>query len=54
MPSESMPIDIALTPYFGKDLKTLAKRYRNVCSDLQPLIEQLQAGELPGDRTRSH
>ena len=50
MPSESMPIDIDLTPYFRKDLKTLAKRYRSVRSDLQPLIERLQAGELPGDR----
>lgn len=45
-----MPVDIVLTPYFRKDLKTLAKRYRSVRSDLQPLIEQLQAGELPGDR----
>ena len=45
-----MPTDIDLTPYFRKDLKKLAKRYRSVRSDLQPLIERLQAGELPGDR----
>ena len=25
-------------------------RYRSIRSDLQPLIEKLQAGELPGDR----
>ena len=45
-----MPVEIALTPYFRKNLKTLAKHYRSIRSDLQPLIEQLQASELPGDR----
>jgi len=43
-------IQIDLTPRFQRDLRDLAKRYRQVRSDLQPLIEQLQAGELPGDR----
>jgi len=50
MPSEPSPIEIALTPRFKKDLRELAKRYRSIRSDLQPLIEQLQAGEIPGDR----
>lgn len=50
MSSESSPIQIALTPRFKKDLRELAKRYRSIRTDLQPLIEQLQAGELPGDR----
>jgi len=31
-------------------LRTLAKRYRNIRNDIQPVIAQLQAGELPGDR----
>jgi mRNA-degrading endonuclease RelE of RelBE toxin-antitoxin system len=31
-------------------LRTLGKRYRNIRNDIQPVIEQLQAGELPGDR----
>jgi mRNA-degrading endonuclease RelE of RelBE toxin-antitoxin system len=43
-------MQIALTPRFKKDLRELAKRYRSIRSDLQPLIEQLQAGETPGDR----
>jgi len=50
MPNDASPIQIELTTKFQKDLRTLAKRYRRIRSDLQPLIEQLQAGELPGDR----
>jgi mRNA-degrading endonuclease RelE of RelBE toxin-antitoxin system len=50
MPSEPSPIPIALTPRFKKDLRELAKRYRSIRSDIQPLIEQLQAGEILGDR----
>lgn len=50
MQSESSPIEIALTPRFKRDLRELAKRYRSIRSDLQPLIDQLQAGEIPGDR----
>lgn len=49
MQSESSPIKIALTPRFKKDLRELAKRYRSIRSDIQPLIEQLQAGEIPQD-----
>lgn len=49
-PAESSPIQIALTARFKKDLRELAKRYRSIRSDIQPLIEQLQAGEIPGDR----
>lgn len=50
MPSEPAPVEIALTPRFKKDLRTFAKRYRRIRSDLQPLIQQLETGELPGDR----
>jgi len=50
MQSEPSPIQIALTPRFKRDIRELAKRYRSIRSDIQLLIEQLQAGELPGDR----
>jgi mRNA-degrading endonuclease RelE of RelBE toxin-antitoxin system len=50
MQSEPSPIQIALTPRFKRDLQDLAKRYRSIRTDLQPLIEQLQSGEIPGDR----
>ncbi|MEG4036024.1 type II toxin-antitoxin system RelE/ParE family toxin [Microcoleus sp. S36b_A4] len=50
MTIDPQPIQIELTPRFQRDLRTLAKRYRNIRNDIQPVIEQLQAGELPGDR----
>lgn len=48
--NESLSIEIAITPRFQRDLRELAKRYRSIRSDIQPLIDQLQAGEIPGDR----
>jgi len=48
--NEPLLIEIALTPRFQRDLRELAKRYRSIRSDIQPLINQLQAGEIPGDR----
>ncbi|MBW4477382.1 MAG: type II toxin-antitoxin system RelE/ParE family toxin [Tolypothrix brevis GSE-NOS-MK-07-07A] len=50
MQSEPSPIQIALTPRFKRDLRELAKRYRSIRTDLQPLIDQLQTGEILGDR----
>jgi mRNA-degrading endonuclease RelE of RelBE toxin-antitoxin system len=48
--SNNFPIQIALTPRFQRDLRDLAKRYRSIRLDLQPLMEQLKSGETPGDR----
>ena len=48
--SNNLPIQIALTPRFQRDLRDLAKRYRSIRLDLQPLMEQLKSGETPGDR----
>lgn len=50
MPSNIPDIEVKATPQFKRDLRTLSKKYRRVRSDLQPIIDQLQAGELPGDR----
>ncbi|MBD0388428.1 MAG: type II toxin-antitoxin system RelE/ParE family toxin [Nostoc sp. C3-bin3] len=50
MQSEPSPIQIALTPRFKRDLRELAKRYRSIRTDLQPLIDQLQTGKILGDR----
>jgi Cytotoxic translational repressor of toxin-antitoxin stability system len=50
MTIDPQPIQIEVTPRFQRDLRTLAKRYRNIRNDIQPVIEQLQAGELPGAR----
>jgi hypothetical protein len=37
MQSEPLPIQIALTPRFKRDLREVAKRYRSIRTDLQPL-----------------
>jgi mRNA-degrading endonuclease RelE of RelBE toxin-antitoxin system len=50
MSINSNNVEVNLTPQFRKDLKNLAKRYRSIRKDLQPLIEELQSGNTPGDR----
>jgi mRNA-degrading endonuclease RelE of RelBE toxin-antitoxin system len=52
MQNNSPLTKIELTPRFQKDLRELAKRYRSIRTDIQPLIEQLQQGELLGDRIK--
>ncbi len=42
--------NIDLTPEYKRNLKDLAKKYRNIRSDTQPLIVELQKGEILGDR----
>jgi mRNA-degrading endonuclease RelE of RelBE toxin-antitoxin system len=44
------PIQIKASAHFQQDLKLLAKRYRRIRQDIQPVVEQLQAGEIPGDQ----
>lgn len=41
---------VETAPTFERDLKRLGRRYRRIRQDLEPLIEQLIAGDTPGDR----
>lgn len=50
MPNNIPDIDVKATPQFKRDLRALSKKYRHIRSDVQSIIERLQAGELPGDR----
>lgn len=51
MPSSSdTPIQVEFTPEFKRNLRQLAKDYRQIRSDVEPVIAQLQAGEQPGDQ----
>ena len=52
MPSETTPssLDIRFTSEFKRNLRALEKRYRHIRSDIEPIIEQLQAGDFIGDR----
>lgn len=51
MPSEPAgQVQVEYTPEFKRNLRGLAKKYRHVRSDVQPVIEQLQAGEAIGEQ----
>jgi mRNA-degrading endonuclease RelE of RelBE toxin-antitoxin system len=44
------PVSIRFTPEFKRNLRGLSKKYRHTRSDVQPVIEQLQAGQFVGDQ----
>ena len=50
MQNDSPLILVEVTAKFKRNLRILAKKYRSIRNDIQPIIEQLQAGELPGDQ----
>ena len=43
-------VKIQYTPEFKRNLRTLAKKYRHIYSDVQPILNHLQAGKIIGDR----
>ncbi|MDZ7955033.1 type II toxin-antitoxin system RelE/ParE family toxin [Nostoc sp. DedQUE09] len=48
--TEQPLIKVEVSPTFNRNLRTLAKKYRSIRNDIQPVIEQLEQGELPGDQ----
>jgi mRNA-degrading endonuclease RelE of RelBE toxin-antitoxin system len=48
--TESLPIEIKITPDLQKQLRKLEKKYRKIKSDLEPILMQIQMGEIVGDR----
>ena len=50
MMSNQPGIQVEATVYFSTNLKTLAKRYRNIRKDVQPLLDQLAAGQVLGEQ----
>ncbi|MCT7991584.1 type II toxin-antitoxin system RelE family toxin [Laspinema olomoucense] len=50
MPNNPEFVNIDLTPEYRNSLKKLAKKYRNIRSDTQVVIEALQQGSRLGDR----
>ena len=47
--SERPLIQVEASPTFNRNLRSLAKKYRSIREDIQPVIQQLEQGELPGD-----
>lgn len=52
-PGEGVPpsqVKLLYTSEFKRSLRRLAKKYRRIRSDLQPVLDRLLAHETPGDR----
>lgn len=43
-------IQVEATAKFKRDLRVLAKKYRSIRKDIQPIITQIEAGKILGDR----
>ncbi|MCA2505084.1 MAG: type II toxin-antitoxin system RelE/ParE family toxin [Microcystis sp. M54BS1] len=50
MTEEIPPIKLLFSDQFKARLRILAKRYRSIRTDLQPLIDDLQIGKFIGDQ----
>ncbi|TAE55426.1 MAG: type II toxin-antitoxin system RelE/ParE family toxin [Nostocales cyanobacterium] len=50
MMSEQPLIQVQASTVFNKNIRNLAKKYRSIRNDIQPVIEQLERGDLPGDK----
>ena len=50
MPNEQPLVLIDLTPEYKQNLRDLSKRFRQIRSDIQPIIQQLQQGTVVGER----
>ena len=50
MTNDSPDVTVRFTNEFKRRLRTLSKKYRQIRSDIQPIIEQLQAGEFLGNQ----
>jgi mRNA-degrading endonuclease RelE of RelBE toxin-antitoxin system len=45
-----MSHDVFFTSEFKRNLRQLAKKYRRIKTDIQPLLDDLEAGKTPGDK----
>lgn len=49
MPNDDV-VSVQFSYEFEEELYNLSKRYRNIRSDIEPIIEQLQSGNFTGNR----
>ena len=50
--SDAPLAEVVFTSEFKRSLRRLAKRYRSVRQDLEPLVRRIAWGETPGDRVQ--
>jgi len=49
MSNNTPEVTVDLTPEYKRNLRKLSKKYRKIRLDIQPIIEELQAGNFLGD-----
>ena len=47
---QSQPISLQYTSEFKRNIRQLAKKYRRIKADVQPLLDVLGQGQTPGDQ----
>jgi mRNA-degrading endonuclease RelE of RelBE toxin-antitoxin system len=47
---EDSPVELRYTPEFKRNLRQLARKYRRIRTDLNPLLDVLRQGQIPGDQ----
>jgi mRNA-degrading endonuclease RelE of RelBE toxin-antitoxin system len=45
-----LPVEVRFTPEFKRNIRQLAKKYRRIKTDIQPLLDELAQGQTPGDQ----
>jgi len=50
MMGERSSVQVVATAYFRNNLRALAKRYRSIRKDVEPVLEQLAIGKVLGDQ----
>jgi mRNA-degrading endonuclease RelE of RelBE toxin-antitoxin system len=43
-------VTVIALPTFTRNIRTLIKKYRHILEDIQPIIEQLENGEILGEQ----
>jgi mRNA-degrading endonuclease RelE of RelBE toxin-antitoxin system len=46
----SPPVEVVFTPEFKRNPRQLAKKYRPIKADVEPLLDELTQGHTPGDQ----
>jgi mRNA-degrading endonuclease RelE of RelBE toxin-antitoxin system len=52
MLSKPPTVQVEYTPEFKRNLRALSKKYPHIRFDIEPLVEQLQSGNVVGDQVR--
>lgn len=53
MSSDDSKLKIQFTDVFKRQVRDLVNRYRRIKLDIQPVLEQLQSGDLVGDQIQN-